>query len=179
MGRRSTLVLLGSVVTVATYLRFADTPSAPPDRASGQAPGMATALAMHRLVAFDPGDVVGVQLQRMDQTRSVHRQNGTWEGIDDPAAINDFLHTLAELPVLMDISPSDRDLAEFGLAPPVGVIVLHTDTDHPLVLQIGNRNPATTGVYVRTGENGTVVLAGALIEWEFDKLFMRLGATTG
>ena len=123
--------------------------------------------------------MASVQLERGGQTRRVQRQDDAWQGTEAPSAVNDFLHTLSGLRVLMNISevPSAEELAEYGLAPPLAVIVLHvTGHSEPLVLQIGERNPATTGVYARVGENGTVVLAGALAEWEFDKLFRRLGA---
>jgi hypothetical protein len=179
MGWRSTLVLIGLVIVVGAYLWLADGPPAA-DRAGsmrGQRSGAASVQALPKLLVFEPVDVLGIQLQRAGLTRGVQRQNGTWQGIDDPSAVNDFLRTLSELRALMDISASAKELAEYGLDPPLGMIQLHVNGQaQPLVLQIGDRNPATTGVYVRRGGDGSVVLAGALVEWEFDKLFKRLGA---
>ncbi len=180
MGWRSTIVLTGLVILVGAYLWFTDTPPTPSDRPGsmqGQRTGADSVQALHKLLVFKPVDVVDLQLQRGDRAHAVQRQNGTWKGIDDPSVVNDFLLTLSELRVLMDIPASAQSLADYGLAPPLGVIVLHVNGEaQPLVLQIGARNPATTGVYVRIGENGSVVLAGALVEWEFDKLFRRLSA---
>jgi hypothetical protein len=177
MGWRSTLVLLGLVLVVGAYLWLVDTP--PPPRRSDRQQGAESAQALPKLLAFDPADVVDMQLQRAHHTRSVQRRDGAWQGTDDPAGITDFLHTLAELRVLMDISAtaSAKELADYGLDPPLAVIVLHVNgRTAPLIVQMGDHNPATTGVYVRIGADGTVVLAGALVEWEFDNLFKRLGA---
>ena len=180
MGWRSTIVLAALVIVVGAYLWFTGMPTPPSDRPGsmqGQRPSADSVQALRKLLVFEPIDVVDLQIQRAGHTRSVQRQNGTWQGTDDPPIIDDFLHTLSELRVLMDISASAQPLADYGLDPPLGVIVLHLSGQaEPLVLQIGERNPATTGVYVRIGEGGAVVLAGALVEWEFDKLFKRLGA---
>jgi|SRR5579862_1624303 len=174
MGWRSTLVLVALVITVAAYLWFEDSGPKEPDRMSAQPSGMATARALPKLVAFEPGTVVSIHLRRADVTRTIQRQNGSWQDHDNSAAIDDFLKTLSNLPILMDISSAQRNLADFGLAPPSGIIVLDTAENQTVVLQIGNHNPATTGVYVRSGQNGAVVLVGALVEWEFDNLFKNL-----
>lgn len=178
MGWRSTIVLTLLVIGAGAYLWFADSPTTPADQAEamrGRPPGAGSVPTLRKLLVFEPADVVGLQLRRAGHTRTVQRQNGTWQGTEDPSVISDFLHTLSTLGVLMDIPASARELADFGLAPPLGVITLHLNGwGQPLVLQIGERNPATTGVYVRIGEDGSVALAGALVEWEFDKLFRRL-----
>ncbi len=180
MGSRGTAVLFALVILAAAFLWLEES-RAPRPADDGDSPpsGAATVAAMRRLLVFNPADVVSLQLERADQAHRVELRNGTWVGIDDASAVSDFLRTLAKLPVLMDIAPPGTDPADFGLAPPLGVIVLTTGAAQPLVLQIGSRNPATTGVYVRNGENGPVVLAGALVEWEFDNLFKRLAGRPG
>jgi hypothetical protein len=180
MGWRSTIVLTVLVIVVGAYLRFADAPATPatrPGSAANKPPGADAVQALQKLLVFEPRDVVDLQLQRAGRTHRLHRENGTWQGIEDPSAVDDFLHSLSQMRVLMDISASAQELADYGLAPPLGVIALHVGGQaQPLVLQIGERNPATTGVYVRIGDDGAVVLAGALVEWEFDNLFRRLNA---
>jgi hypothetical protein len=181
MGWRGTIVLSLLVVVVGAYIWFADsptTPAGPPNPLQNQPPQARSAPTLRKLLVFEPAEVVGLQLQRAGQTRTVERQAGAWQGIEDPTAINDFLHTLSTLGVLMDIPTAVTELADYGLDRPRGVITLHVDGQaQPLVVQIGERNPATTGVYVRIGESGPVALAGALVEWEFDKLFRRLSQT--
>jgi hypothetical protein len=178
MGWRSTVVLTVLVIAAGAYLWFADAPATPPSRpgsVENKASGADAVRTLQKLLVFDPVQVVGVQLERAGRTQRIHRENGTWQGIQDTAAVDDFLRSLAEMRVLMDIPATAPGLVDYGLVPPRGVLALHlSDQVRPLVLQIGDRNPATTGVYVRVGEAGPVVLSGALVEWEFDNLFRRL-----
>lgn len=133
--------------------------------------------AVRPLLGFEPADVVGVRLDQQGVVREGRRDAGSWQG---PAAgaLGDFLQNLSTLGVLMDISTEAANLKDYGLQPPHSVLEIRLrDPRPPLILQIGDRNPATTGVYVRIGEDGPVVLAGALVAWEFDKAFRALGAT--
>ena len=178
MEWRGTIGLAVLVAIVGAYLWFVDTPATPPTRPGtmqGPPQSKESADALRKLLVFDPTDVAGLQLQRASHRFTLERRDGNWQGTDDPSAVNDFLHTLATMGVLMDITVSAGGLAEYGLDPPLGVITLQLNGQaQPLVLEIGERNPAITGVYVRIGADGPVVLAGALVEWEFDKLFKRL-----
>ena len=62
-------------------------------------------------------------------------------------------------------------LAEYGLAPAVEQLRVLDDTGHELIaLDIGNRNPAWTGVYARRAGTADVLLVGSLLRWELDKL---------
>jgi len=180
MGGRSTIVLAVLVILVGAYLWYSETPPQPAERSmQGKPPGQESLQALHKLLDFEPADVVAVQVQRTGQSLTVQRQDSGWQGVDDPSVVNDFLHTLSDLRVLMDISVAAQSLKDYGLDPPLGTVALRVSGQaEPLILQIGERNPATTGVYVRLGESGAVVLAGALVEWEFDKLFKRLSAPT-
>jgi hypothetical protein len=128
-----------------------------------------------RLLDFLPSEVVAVELEHGGLTRTAHRDGDTWEGTNASSVVNDFLHNISGLGVLAEIPAAPADLKDYGLEPPQSVLVLQLrDRAQPLVLQIGDRNPATTGVYVRIGDNGPVVLAGALVTWEFDKAFNGL-----
>jgi hypothetical protein len=70
-------------------------------------------------------------------------------------------------------------LAEYGLAPAVEHLRVLDDTGHELIaLDIGNRNPAWTGVYARRAETTDVLLVGSLLRWELDKLRSARDSTT-
>jgi hypothetical protein len=43
------------------------------------------------------------------------------------------------------------------------------------VLLVGARNPPATGVYVRVGADGPVVLTGALLLWDLEKVERAFG----
>jgi len=77
-----------------------------------------------------------------------------------------FLRTLAGLGRLTQFV--DPDLAAFGLERPRGAFVLG---DLPGVrVDIGDRNPTLTAVYVRPEPAADVVLVGSVLLWEWDKL---------
>jgi hypothetical protein len=62
-------------------------------------------------------------------------------------------------------------LADYGLDSPRSVLELSLAAQsNPLVLEVGNQNPATTGIYARVDRDGPVLLAGSLLSWEIDKL---------
>jgi hypothetical protein len=179
MGARGTLILALLVVVVGAYLWLEH---APPEtqRSNETLLGEPRAADPHQplrhLVDFQPADVVAVQLQRDGATRQTERSGDTWSKTANPAAIKDFLQNLLQLGVLMDIPTGAGELRDYGLAPPRSVLQLRIGgRPTPLTLQIGDRNPSVTGVYVRLGADGPVVLAGALVEWEFDKAFRALG----
>jgi hypothetical protein len=117
-----------------------------------------------------------MRLEHDGTTRDTQRSGDTWSKTANPATIKDFLTNLAQLAVLMDIPAGTTSLRDYGLDPPRSVVQLQiSGRSTPLVLQIGDRNPSVTGVYVRLAEDGPVVLAGALVAWEFDKAFQALG----
>ena len=80
------------------------------------------------------------------------------------------------------VAPANAgDLAQYGLAPATTerLRVLDDTGRELLALDIGNRNPAWTGVYVRRVGADEVLLAGSLLRWELDKLrSVREGTAT-
>jgi hypothetical protein len=69
------------------------------------------------------------------------------------------------------VAAGDAGLAEYGLAPAPERLRVLDDTGRELVaLDIGNRNPAWTGVYARRPGESDVLLVGSLLRWELDKL---------
>lgn len=179
MSWRGTAVLTLLLVIVGAYVWFEEAPPqgpGTPPTLLGEPRSSAPATAASRLLDFNPDDVVAIHLEQDRQTRETARAGDTWQGVARPAAINDFLHNLVGLGKLLDIPADAAELKDYGLQTPHSVVQLHLrGRAEPLIIQIGDRNPATTGVYVRLGSNGPVVLAGALMAWEFDKAFRALG----
>ena len=63
------------------------------------------------------------------------------------------------------------DFTEYGLAPATERLrVLDGTGNELLAMDIGNRNPAWTGSYARRSGRPEVLLVGALLRWELDKL---------
>jgi Domain of unknown function (DUF4340) len=63
------------------------------------------------------------------------------------------------------------DYAQYGLAPATERLRLLDGAGNELLaLDIGNRNPSWTGSYARRSDRSEVLLVGALLRWELDKL---------
>jgi len=183
MGVRGTLILALLIVVVGAYVWFEEAPSEAPGRSTdtllGEPKAFDPNLPVRHLLEYQPADVWSIRLERHGQMRETERSGETWT-TTNPGAITDFLGNLAQLAVLMDIPAGAAELRDYGLDPPQGVVRLQTrGQPTPLVLQIGDRNPSVTGVYVRIGEDGPVLLAGALVAWEFDKAFRALDPAGG
>jgi hypothetical protein len=179
MGWRGTAALVVIAVVLGIYLWVEEPPGANAPRSAGidilEAPQRAPTTPAQPLLKFTPAEVTGIRLEHDGRTVEAERGPGGWRSTDPPGAIDDFLHNLEQLAVLSKIPATANDLKDFGLEPAQSILQLRVRGREPLVLQIGDRNPATTGVYVRVGD-GPVVLAGALVEWEFEKAFRALSA---
>ena len=128
------------------------------------------------VVELDPKRVRQVDVvPREGAPYSFARKDGAWfmsrqqgEEAVPSDRLDGFLGTLAGLTRLVVIDEPDANLAEFGLAPPRAVITIRDGKD--LALAVGDRNPPLTALYVQVLPNSDIVLAGAVLLWEFDKL---------
>ena len=178
MGWRGTAALAVIAVVLGIYLWLEKPPGNNVPRSGDilQAPQRQPTAPVRPLLKFTPAEVIEIRLEHDGRTVEAQRGAGGWRSTEPPGAIDDFLHNLTQLSVLSDIPAGD--LKDFGLQPAQSILQLQVGDRGPLVLQISDRNPATTGVYVRLGD-GPVVLAGALVEWEFEKAFRALSAPVG
>jgi hypothetical protein len=175
MGWRGTAALAVTAVVLGIYLWFEKPPGTNAPRSAGilGEPQRQPTTRLRPLLKFTPAEVTGIVLKHGGRTAETERRDGGWRSTEPPGAIDDFLHNLEQVAVLSEIPATAGDLKDFGLQPAQSILQLQVRNRGPLVLQIGDRNPATTGVYVRVGD-GPVVLAGALVEWEFEKVFRAL-----
>jgi uncharacterized protein DUF4340 len=173
MGKRGTILLAVLILLVGAYVWYEEAPPADTRPVPlGEPPREPTTPVRH-LVEFDPASVFAVSLEHTGQVRRADRSSGEWSSAAE--AMTDFVHNLLGIGVLVDMPSAPTDLADFGLQRPQSIVrIALRGQSTPVVLLIGDRNPATTGVYVRIGDNGPVVLAGALVTWEFDKAFKAL-----
>jgi hypothetical protein len=129
------------------------------------------------LLSFDPASVTAVRVQRGEQQWRSERVDSTWTGVEQSAAIDDFLTNLRDLAEIMQLDVTPAELRDHGLDPPQAVIELQRAGQPPIVLLLGQPNPPATGVYAQVGPGGRVVLTGALALWELDKLVRALSPT--
>jgi hypothetical protein len=178
MGWRGTIALLAVVLIAGTYLLLA----APPE--AEVSPNAPTLLGEPRLtdpsrfvalLPFQPAEVVTIRIRHGDRELTTRRSADHWRGVSKDAPIDAFLQAMTELGRVMEIPASPDALADYGLDAPGSTVELTlTGGSPPLSVQVGDQNPAGTGVYVRVDGEKTIVLAGALMTWELDKLFRLL-----
>ena len=141
----------------------------------GLAPPVPTRVGQP-LVDLDPKAVSQVEVTPREGTPySFARRGGGWVlvrpagAVEVPAdRLDGFLQTLAGLTRLVEIGEQDVDPAEFGLAPARARVVLRNGKE--VTFAIGDRNPTLTGLYVQILPSSKIVLVGAVLLWEFDKL---------
>jgi hypothetical protein len=128
------------------------------------------------VVALDPKQIRQVEVTPRDGSPySFARKNGGWvmvgpagEGEVPSDRLDGFLETLAGLTRLVVIDEPDLSRAQFGLDPPRAVVTMRGDQD--IAIAIGDRNPPLTALYVQVLPRTNIVLVGAVLLWEFDKL---------
>ena len=176
MGVRGTLVLALLVAIGAGYLWFEGPPpqGRQPDELLGGGAAAEPTKPAAPLLEFAPEDITRITLTRTGKSLVAQPENGSWPVTTPPGAIADFLHNLTGLAELMRIEAGPDELRHYGLEPPQAEIELDRRAGTPLVLLLGEHNPSATGAYVRIGRDGPVVLAGALVVWEFDKAYRAL-----
>jgi len=176
LGWRGTLVLAALVVIAGAFFLLGPKPplELPDTTLLGEPRFINPETPSPRLLDFDPAQVESITLGYRDEVVTVARQGDTWRGAADPRPLDDFLRSMQEATRISSIE-EQSPLADFGLDTPARRVLLERTHGPSVVLLIGDRNPAGTSVYVRAGE-GPVAIAGALIQWEFDKAF---SAVTG
>jgi hypothetical protein len=159
------LVLIATALATLTLLEGGPLiPSAPPPLPEGS-PLLDTEIAKVARVEWERG---------ADRLTLVRTPAGWVDAAGQPwpaDAVEVALDALASLHPRTVAAVNDGDLAEYGLAPvPERLRVLDDTGRELLALDIGNRNPAWTGVYARRIGATDVLLVGSLLRWELDKL---------
>jgi hypothetical protein len=126
-----------------------------------------------RLIRIDPQAAHEVRIARGETRLEFFRAKDGW-GLRPAAGadalvtdrLNGFLEALEQTTRLVEIGA--RPLSEFGLDPRRGEIVVRNGDEAKIA--IGDRNPPLTGLYVQVLPGPSVVMVGAVLLWEFDKL---------
>jgi hypothetical protein len=189
---RGTIVLWSIAAALATYLWLTLPPArhdAEPEPAADTGPP---------LLDFKPEDVNSLVVTGAEGTLSLRRGPSGWRDDRDrpwpaPGLIETVLATLAGTRAIASIDEAPANAGDYGLDPPQRSVIVATiegegrehggdkrggtdgareagEAARSLTLLIGERNPAWTGVYARVPPADRVVLIGAVLAWEVDKL---------
>jgi hypothetical protein len=135
------------------------------------------------LIDAQTGQVARLEWERgADRLTLVHTPTGWVDAAGQPwpsDVVDVAVDALTSLHPRIVAQAEGAELAEYGLAPAVEHLRVLDDTGHELIaLDIGNRNPAWTGVYARRTGTADVLLVGSLLRWELDKLRSARESTT-
>jgi hypothetical protein len=107
-----------------------------------------------------------VEIATGPRTMRFVRQDGRWS----QSGITDLLEALASLRVLAVMDPEPTDPATWGFGADALRLRVTADAKELTAIEVGAMNPAETGVYVRVGGQRPVLLVGALLRWELEKV---------
>ena len=169
MTLRGTALLLAVLAALGGYLWLVD---GPPRGTSG---GPGASSDVPPLLARPPAEVVRVDLAEGERRLTAIRRDDGWR---DPGGrlwghdvVSDLLAALGSLRPLTIVARDPLAPADYGLGPAAPrLMLLDADGRRILALELGERNPASTGLYVRRVGEQEVMLVGAVLGWEVDKL---------
>jgi len=149
--------MLAVAATLLAALWIGSRPDAPP------VTNMPPLLARTAVVA-------SVELHQESGTRRFQADGGGRLLDDRGMDASGVVAALRTLAPLMTVAKAPGDPTEFGFDRDALRLVVRGDQSLLLDLEIGARNPAWTGLYVRRNGARDVELVGALLHWEIAKL---------
>jgi len=127
------------------------------------------------LLAVPPANVTRIDLEEHGRRLVAIRRDGGW--IDAQGrpwrgdAVGDLLDTLGTIAPIMVVDADPSDPGDYGIGPDTPRLrLLAAHGNELLDLEIGERNPAWTGLYARLAGQRDVILVGAVLHWELEKL---------
>jgi hypothetical protein len=168
MTARGTLLLVTVLVGLAGYLWMAGIGRQVERRA-------AASVEPAPLLAAPPTAVARVELEEGAHRLVAVRRVGGWTDLDGRRwggeAVWDLLESLGSLRPVMTVDPDPDEPADYGFGADATRLRLLARDGRPLLaLEVGERNPAWTGLYARRIGSREVLLVGALLRWELEKL---------
>jgi hypothetical protein len=163
---RGTTALLAVLAILLGYLWLAELG---PRREAASAPSAPP------LLPVPPAAVAAVKLEEHGRRMSAVRHEGAW--LDERGrpwrddAVASLVDVLGTLRPVMVVASDPQEPDEYGLGPTAPRLEVTAGDGQPvLALELGARNPAWTGLYARRAGGHEVMLVGALLAWELDKL---------
>ncbi len=169
MTARGTALLIGVLLALVAYIWLAEVQprrhAARQDVTAGAAPLLSVPSAAVARVALEER---GARLTALRHERAWLDEEGrSWRG----DAVSGLVDALGSLRPVMVVERDPVEPAEYGFGPDALRLELSAEGGQPvLALELGQQNPSSTGVYARVAGRREVVLIGALLRWELDKL---------
>ncbi|HET9468562.1 MAG TPA: DUF4340 domain-containing protein [Vicinamibacterales bacterium] len=167
MGRtRSTLILLVAAVAVVGYLYFVESERPVPDE-----------NAKAKVFSYDASKITQVDVKSSSgDVTSLRKIKDTWtivkpaEAPADRNTMSDIATSLANLEEQRVVDENASDLKAYGLAEPRVDVTFHVEGEkEPKRILLGDKTPATSGVYAKLPATSRVFLIDQALETAVDK----------
>ena len=164
MTARGTALLVALLATLAGYLWVVERRPAPTFPAE-PAP----------LLTVPAAAVARVELVEGERRVTAVRGERGWTDAAgrpwSPGPVSDLVAALGALRPLATVDPDPAAPGDYGLGPGGRRLELAAADGRPLLaLELGERNPAWTGLYARRAGEPAVLLVGGVLAWELEKL---------
>lgn len=167
MGRTgSTLILLAAALGLGGYLYFVESERPIPDEDAKQ-----------KVFAYDASKITQVQVKSSGgEVTALRKTNDTWtivQPVEAPADrnnVSDVVTNLANLEEQRVVDENAADLKTYGLAEPHIDVTFHVDGEkEPKRILLGEKTPASSGVYAKLPAGNRVFLVDLAVETAVDK----------
>lgn len=161
MTWRGTIGLAAVLAALAAALWWAERPA--PDRTPGAPAALLASSA----------EITALEIRVAGATHRWDVARGRWRtasGDVAPAGVETLVEALQTISPLMVVDAAPTAPAEFGFGPDAVRLVVWAGETPLLDLDVGARNPAWTGVYVRRHGARAIEMVGALLAWELAKV---------
>ncbi|MFQ5881860.1 MAG: DUF4340 domain-containing protein [Candidatus Methylomirabilales bacterium] len=132
--------------------------------------------AKAKLVSFEEQEVTGLRIRRREKAITLSKGGRGWrmsqpvEDWGDEQEIAALLGNLTRAKIERTLNAKGGNLADFGLQEPPIILTVHLkDKERPLVLEVGNTNPAGFSVYARRKGEEEILLAPATLKTSLEK----------
>ena len=164
MTARGTALLVALLATLAGYLWVVERRPAPASPAE-PAP----------LLTVPAAAIARVELVEGERRLTAVRGERGWTDAGghswSPGPVSDLLAALGALRPLATVDPDPATPGDYGLGPGERRLELADADGRPLLaLELGERNPAWTGLYARRAGEPAVLLIGGVLAWELEKV---------
>jgi len=167
MGRfRSTLVLTVICLGLFGYIYFYESKRQASPAEENPLAFVVQADAIEELTVAPAGG----------ESSTLRKSEGGWDLVEpsaadaDDVAVENLAQALASLEIQRVVNDNAVDLAQYGLAEPTVDVGFRAAGDTtPTHLMLGDKTPAGTEVYARTGDGNRVFLISGYLEGSFNK----------
>jgi len=151
---------------------------------SAEDPGLKQTQKRILLFSLAPWDVKALRVVTFDGRELFCERKGEswrlWKGTQTEnvqSTVEDFLTALFTTQQIDRFAAQGQSMGDFGLDTPSHIITVTDRTDKDYQLRLGETSPTGACTYAQFAESPDILVVGALLEWEVQKVEPLLAAS--